>query len=243
MSQVISDYHLKRNTKLRHLCLPIFPLSFSTVQGPLPREPSPALITWKYVNTNVHWSLIFLLGGGFALAEAGQATGMSALLGASLSGLDSLPPLATLFVVCLVTSAITEFTSNVAISNIILPVLAEMVGFIVTFLPLTFIKFLPLTGRCHQDSPAVPDASGDDVLQLCLPYASGNTWQCNRGRCWAHLYQGYDTGRSRTDSYYPSRNVDWPSDLGCRDISGDHNIPGLGPAESNQCFVILRYYE
>ncbi|XP_058830135.1 protein I'm not dead yet-like [Topomyia yanbarensis] len=99
---------------------------FGRKSAPLPREPSGALITWKYVNQKVHWSLIFLLGGGFALAEAGHVSGMSALLGRSLSGLQSLPPLALLFVVCLTAQTLTEFTSNVAICNIILPVLAEM---------------------------------------------------------------------------------------------------------------------
>ncbi|XP_062550590.1 protein I'm not dead yet-like isoform X2 [Armigeres subalbatus] len=118
---------------------------FKTNSGPLPTEPSPALITWKYVNQKLHWGLIFLLGGGFALAEAGQVTGMSALLGESLSGLQSLPPLATLFVVCLVTTMITEFTSNVAVSNIILPVLAEM-AIVIKIHPLYLM--LPATMCC-----------------------------------------------------------------------------------------------
>ncbi|EDS43693.1 I'm not dead yet [Culex quinquefasciatus] len=99
---------------------------FRRKSGPLPKQPSSALITWKFVNQKVHWSLIFLLGGGFALAEAGHVSGMSALLGQSLSGLQSLPPLVLLLVVCLAAQLLTEFTSNVAICNIILPVLAEM---------------------------------------------------------------------------------------------------------------------
>ncbi|XP_058458743.1 protein I'm not dead yet-like isoform X2 [Malaya genurostris] len=99
---------------------------FRRKTGSLPREPSGALITWKYINQKVHWGLIFLLGGGFALAEASHVSGMSALLGKSLSGLQSLPPLALLFVVCLTAQTLTEFTSNVAICNILLPVLAEM---------------------------------------------------------------------------------------------------------------------
>lgn len=99
---------------------------FRKDSGPLPKEPTSALITWKFLNQKVHWSLIFLLGGGFALAEGGKVSGMSALLGQSLSGLQSLPPVALLFVVCLAAQAFTEFTSNVAICNIIIPVLAEM---------------------------------------------------------------------------------------------------------------------
>ncbi|XP_058830398.1 protein I'm not dead yet [Topomyia yanbarensis] len=94
--------------------------------GRLPSEPTPALITWKFIHQKVPWSLIFLLGGGFALAEGGRVSGMSALLGQSLSGLKTLPPLVLLFVVCLTASTLTEFTSNVAICNIMLPVLAEM---------------------------------------------------------------------------------------------------------------------
>lgn len=48
------------------------------------------------------------------------------MLGTALSGLKTLPPLLLLFVVCLTAQILTEFTSNVAIANIMLPVLAEM---------------------------------------------------------------------------------------------------------------------
>lgn len=94
--------------------------------GRLPTEATPGLITWKFIQQKVPWSLIFLLGGGFALAEGGRESGMATLLGQSLSGLKTLPPLVLLFVVCLTAQTLTEFTSNVAICNIMLPVLAEM---------------------------------------------------------------------------------------------------------------------
>lgn len=69
-----------------------------------------------------------MLGGGFALAEGGRVSGMSYILGNSLTSLKTLPPLVLLFVVCLTAQILTEFTSNVAIANILLPVLAEMVS-------------------------------------------------------------------------------------------------------------------
>lgn len=31
----------------------------------LPKQTTPSLITWKYINNNIPWSLIFLLGGKF----------------------------------------------------------------------------------------------------------------------------------------------------------------------------------
>lgn len=73
------------------------------------------------------WGLLFLLGGGFAIAEGSQETGMSEYIAHYLDGLRVLPPLALVFVTSLVASTLTEFSSNVAIANIILPVLAEMV--------------------------------------------------------------------------------------------------------------------
>lgn len=99
---------------------------FSARPDALPRAPTPSLITWKYINQKLPWSLIFLLGGGFALARGGRETGMSAMLGESLSGLSSLPFLVVLFLVCLFAQIFTEFASNVAVANVMLPVLAEM---------------------------------------------------------------------------------------------------------------------
>lgn len=92
----------------------------------LPKKPSTGLITWKFVNANMPWSLMFLLGGGFALADGGKKSGMSAMIGNSLTGLETLPPFVILFVVLLTCQILTEFTSNVAIANILLPVLGEM---------------------------------------------------------------------------------------------------------------------
>lgn len=83
-------------------------------------------MTWKYLEDKTPWGLVFLLGGGFALSAGGKKSGMSAMLGDSLSGLKALNPMAILFCVCLACQFLTEFTSNVAISNIILPVLAQM---------------------------------------------------------------------------------------------------------------------
>lgn len=48
------------------------------------------------------------------------------MLGNSLVGLKDLPPMVLLFIVCFTAQTLTEFTSNVAIANILLPVLAEM---------------------------------------------------------------------------------------------------------------------
>lgn len=89
-------------------------------------KPSPSIVTWNILKEKIPWGLLFLLGGGFALAEGSKATGLSAMIGSSLEGLHGLNESIVLLVVVLVTQFITEFTSNVAIANLILPVLANM---------------------------------------------------------------------------------------------------------------------
>ncbi|XP_045453888.1 protein I'm not dead yet [Melitaea cinxia] len=89
-------------------------------------KPSPGVVTWNILKEKIPWGLLFLLGGGFALAEGSKATGLSAMIGASLTGLHGAPAPVVLLAVVLVTQFITEFTSNVAIANLILPVLANM---------------------------------------------------------------------------------------------------------------------
>ncbi|CAG5047151.1 unnamed protein product [Parnassius apollo] len=89
-------------------------------------KPSSGVVSWGILKEKIPWGLLFLLGGGFALAEGSKATGLSSMIGASLNGLHGLHPTIVLLVVVLVTQFITEFTSNVAIANLILPVLANM---------------------------------------------------------------------------------------------------------------------
>jgi len=99
---------------------------FSKDKTKRPTAPSQALITWKVVQSKLPWGLIFLLGGGFALAEGSKESGMSELIAEHLKGIVELPKFAVLVIACLIASILTEFSSNVAVANVLLPVLAEM---------------------------------------------------------------------------------------------------------------------
>ncbi|CAG9803915.1 unnamed protein product [Chironomus riparius] len=99
---------------------------FKSTTKDLPTSATGSLITWNYINTKTPWSLVFLLGGGFALAEGGKESGMSQMVGKSLQVFQNLHYLALILLICVICQILTEFTSNVAITNIILPVLAEM---------------------------------------------------------------------------------------------------------------------
>lgn len=91
-------------------------------------KASPALLNWKIVHEKLPWGLVLLIGGGFAMASASRESGLSKLIGSRLVSLqDSMPPTAILVVMCIAATFLTEVSSNTAIANIVLPVLAEMV--------------------------------------------------------------------------------------------------------------------
>merc|ERR1712106_868356 len=91
-------------------------------------QHSPSLITWRLIETKMCWGVLFLLGGGFALAKALQSSGLSSLLVAGLTrmNLTSLPSWLASLLFTVVTVAITNIASNTAAANVFVPILAEM---------------------------------------------------------------------------------------------------------------------
>ncbi|CAG9772750.1 unnamed protein product [Ceutorhynchus assimilis] len=106
---------------------PEFIYMFSKNEEKRPKKASEGLITWKIIQQRIPWGLVFLLGGGFAVADASKASGMSKLLGDTLVKVTELPKIYVMMVTCTFAAFITQFTgSNVAVANVILPVLSEM---------------------------------------------------------------------------------------------------------------------
>ena len=68
-----------------------------------------------------------IAGGGFAMAAASNESGLSSYLGKELVYLQVLHPSLILITVATATTFLTEVSSNTAIANIVLPVLAQMV--------------------------------------------------------------------------------------------------------------------
>ncbi|XP_042146955.1 solute carrier family 13 member 5 [Ixodes scapularis] len=97
----------------------------------IPAEPknltsSPGLVTWKAVQAKLQWSVILLIGSGFAIAEAMRVSGLSHLIGQHLGRLAHLSPgllMAALSIFC---SFMTELISNAGTVTVLLPVFAAM---------------------------------------------------------------------------------------------------------------------
>uniref|UniRef100_A0AAZ3RAT6 Solute carrier family 13 member 2 n=1 Tax=Oncorhynchus tshawytscha TaxID=74940 RepID=A0AAZ3RAT6_ONCTS len=91
-----------------------------------PLKAPPTLLNWDVVQEKMPWNILLLLGGGFALARGSEVSGLSQWLGESLAPLQSIPPFAISFLLCLLTATFTECSSNVATTTLFLPILASM---------------------------------------------------------------------------------------------------------------------
>ena len=83
-------------------------------------------LDWKTVEKKMPWGILFLFGGGFALAEGFGKTGLDRWVGTQLEGVFSLPIWAIILIVCLTVTFLTELTSNTATSTMILPILGAV---------------------------------------------------------------------------------------------------------------------
>ncbi|XP_070572654.1 Na(+)/citrate cotransporter-like isoform X2 [Ptychodera flava] len=91
-----------------------------------PIGPRKALLDWKTVHHGLPWGIVLLLGGGFALAEGCQVSGLSQWIGDQLAVLDSLPAEVIILIATTTVCFFTEVTSNVAIATIFLPILGQL---------------------------------------------------------------------------------------------------------------------
>jgi sodium-dependent dicarboxylate transporter 2/3/5 len=74
----------------------------------------------------VPWEIILLFGGGFALADGFQKSGLSGIIGNQLMFLNGVHPFLVVIIICTLVTFMTELTSNTALTQIILPILAAI---------------------------------------------------------------------------------------------------------------------
>jgi len=91
----------------------------------LPANKERRLITWKEAS-QVPWGVVMIVGGGYAMAASFESTGLADWLGTQLSFISTYPFFIILVIVLAFVLMFTEFNSNTASANILLPVLASM---------------------------------------------------------------------------------------------------------------------
>ncbi len=92
---------------------------------PSKQRPGEKLMDWKGA-AGIRWGIVLLFGGGFALASGFKESGLSEWLGMQLVALEGVPPIVMVLVICTVITFLTELTSNMATTEVVLPVLAAM---------------------------------------------------------------------------------------------------------------------
>ncbi len=81
---------------------------------------------WKTAVERMPWGIVFLIGGGFALAAGISESGLAAWIGLQLGALKGTPAWLLVLVTCLMSTLLTEATSNVATVLMFSPIVAAM---------------------------------------------------------------------------------------------------------------------
>jgi sodium-dependent dicarboxylate transporter 2/3/5 len=89
---------------------------------PSRKEKGRALIIWEDI-TRLPFDIILLFGGGFALAKGFELSGLSNWLASQLKFTASTNIYVLIFGICILVTIISEFASNVACIQLMLPIL------------------------------------------------------------------------------------------------------------------------
>ncbi|XP_005402381.1 PREDICTED: solute carrier family 13 member 1 [Chinchilla lanigera] len=101
-------------------------LTKTTSTGEIVAFDYSPLITWKEFQSFMPWDIAILVGGGFALADGCQESGLSMWIGNKLSPLGSLPVWLIILISSLIVTSLTEVASNPATVTILLPILSPL---------------------------------------------------------------------------------------------------------------------
>ena len=91
---------------------------------PSEKEDQHSILKWEDT-IKLPWGILLLFGGGMALAGGFQLSGLGDLVGSAFSNMQIESETAAVFSVSFVLTFLTEITSNTAITNLILPVIAK----------------------------------------------------------------------------------------------------------------------
>lgn len=87
--------------------------------------PGKKLLEWKETS-KLPYDIILLFGSGFALAKGFEDSGLSDFLAAQLQILQGVNPIWIILMVCILVTVISEFASNVASIQLVLPILISL---------------------------------------------------------------------------------------------------------------------
>jgi len=90
------------------------------------KEKGKRLITWSDCSKEVPWGILLLFGGGMALAKGFTVTGLAQWIATQITMLQGISLILLILILVAAINFLTEVTSNIATTAMILPVLAPM---------------------------------------------------------------------------------------------------------------------
>ena len=91
---------------------------------PAAKEKSRALLNWEEA-VKLPWGILLLFGGGLAIAEGFKSSGLATWIGEQMTLMDGLSLVLLMLVLIAAINFLTEITSNLATTAMILPTLAS----------------------------------------------------------------------------------------------------------------------
>lgn len=92
---------------------------------PSQTEKGRALLTWKEAS-KLPYEIILLFGSGFALAKGFELSGLSIWLANQLNAVNDVPIIYTILIIGVIVTVISEFASNVASIQLMMPILISL---------------------------------------------------------------------------------------------------------------------
>ncbi|XP_054420529.1 solute carrier family 13 member 1 [Pteronotus mesoamericanus] len=121
-----SDSSVALLVGLLFFLIPAKKLTKTTRTGEIVAFDYSPLITWKEFQSFMPWDIAILVGGGFALADGCQDSGLSGWIGNKLSPLKTLPVWLIILISSLLVTFLTEVASNAATITLLFPILAPL---------------------------------------------------------------------------------------------------------------------
>jgi len=88
-------------------------------------EKGKKLLTWEDT-INLPWGILLLFGGGMSLALGFESSGLAEWIGSLMIALETVPLIVLLFILIAAVNFLTEITSNLATTAMLLPVLVSL---------------------------------------------------------------------------------------------------------------------
>ncbi|MFT4637630.1 MAG: sodium-dependent dicarboxylate transporter 2/3/5 [Verrucomicrobiales bacterium] len=92
---------------------------------PTKKGKGTALLSWEDTK-NLPWGIVLLFGGGMALAEGFKSSGLAAWVGGQMTLLEGIPLILLVLILVASVNFLTEITSNLATTSMLVPILAPM---------------------------------------------------------------------------------------------------------------------